>query len=154
MIVQARFAFTLSNTTINVSDATIEVNNNSVFFAQATLSDFLGQFLLYVCQRVLAYTLRYISNLYKTVKGQLKVTEKTLSSSELQNALNVLVKHTQLTHFAEDLPSKKIPKPLRKLDVFVDENNLLRVGGRLRLSSLSYNAKYPQKSHLTRLIIN
>lgn len=46
---------------------------------------------------------------------------------------------------------------LYKLDPFIDENGLLRVGGRLRLSSLPYDARHPiilpKEGHVTNLIL-
>ena len=46
---------------------------------------------------------------------------------------------------------------LYQLDPFLDANGILRVGGRIRRSSLSYGAKHPiilpRKGHVTELII-
>ena len=46
---------------------------------------------------------------------------------------------------------------LYQLDPFLDANGILRVGGRIRRSSLSYDAKHPiilpRKGHVTELII-
>ena len=46
---------------------------------------------------------------------------------------------------------------LYQLDPFLDANEILRVGGRIRCSSLSYSTKHPiilpRKGHLTELII-
>ena len=46
---------------------------------------------------------------------------------------------------------------LYQLDLFLDANGILRVGGRIRCSSLSYSAKHiiilPRKGHVTELII-
>ena len=46
---------------------------------------------------------------------------------------------------------------LHKLDPFLDENGILRVGGRIKLSSLSYKLKYPiflpKKGQATELIL-
>ena len=53
---------------------------------------------------------------------------------------------------------KILPKgSLQTLDPFIDENGLVRVGGRLRRASMSYEVKHPiilpRKGHLVELII-
>lgn len=104
-------------------------------------------------RNVVAYLLRVFYN----GKNLTNKRAGPLTSEEIQSALFILVKYTQQVHFKEEIDSKRFSKPLRKLQVFVDENGLLRVGGRLKHSSLSYDVKHPmllpRSSELTRLII-
>ncbi|KAJ8982315.1 hypothetical protein NQ317_006660 [Molorchus minor] len=80
---------------------------------------------------------------------------------QIHNALLTLVRFTQKLAFADDLARIKQKlqpsKPLSKLAVFIDDNDILRVGGRLYFSKLSYDKKYPallpRQSRLTELII-
>ncbi|XP_044764104.1 uncharacterized protein LOC123320759 [Coccinella septempunctata] len=72
-----------------------------------------------------------------------------------------LVKHVQYSVFSEDIDNIRRKKPLvkhlRKLNPFIDEQGILRVGGRLSYSGLSYDHKYPAllpcNHRLTDLII-
>ena len=98
---------------------------------------------------------------------------------ELQNAESEIIKIVQGAAFPEDIISMKklnvceqtsgektvayhnkaIKKAssLYQLDPFLDANGILRVGRRIRRSSLSYGAKHPiilpRKGHVTELII-
>jgi len=86
-----------------------------------------------------------------------------LSVDELERARKCLIKKEQKSVFFEELIalekrcdiSKK--SRLRDLNPFIDEDGLLRVGGRLQHSELQHDAKYPvilpHRSHLTELII-
>lgn len=47
---------------------------------------------------------------------------------ESNNALNLWVKRTQSISFVSEISDKKFSKSLRKLDVFHDDENVLRVG--------------------------
>lgn len=72
-----------------------------------------------------------------------------LSLTEIQNANNTLIKLVQTETFSEEkrrlLHGKSVShsSKLIALHPFLDENNIIRVGGRLSLSNLSYDKKYP-----------
>lgn len=76
----------------------------------------------------MAYILRFVT------KSQGHHTA-TISSSELHQSLIRIVLYVQQSSFSEIFVQLKnnslLPKPLRKLAVFVDLNGLIRVGGRL-----------------------
>ena len=98
---------------------------------------------------------------------------------ELQNAESEIIKIVQKAAFPEEISSmKKLnvreqtsgektityesramkkASSLYQLDPFLDANEILRVGGRIRCSSLSYSTKHPiilpRKGHVTELII-
>ena len=97
---------------------------------------------------------------------------------ELQNAESEIIKIVQGTAFPEDIITMKLnvcerisgektvthdnkamkkASSLYQLDLFLDANGVLRVGGRIRRSRLSYGGKHPiihpRKGHLSELII-
>ena len=87
-----------------------------------------------------------------------------LTVAELQSSADVIIKLVQKEHFGEEirdlnseLETVKCTSPLYKLDPFVDENGLLRVGGRLRSSSLPFHVKHPvllpKKHHVSDAIL-
>lgn len=99
--------------------------------------------------------------------------------SELQRAETVIIRCVQIDHFSHDIRNLKaneiieIPSSrkelstrhkvlngksqLFKLDPFLDQNGLLRVGGRLQNAELSDFVKHPivlpRRSHITDLVI-
>ncbi|GBN46304.1 hypothetical protein AVEN_246835-1 [Araneus ventricosus] len=82
---------------------------------------------------------------------------------EFEEAQNVILKYVQEEAFHEEIQSLKINKPIKThskllaLCPYLDENEILRVGGRLRHAKLHENTKYPvilPKEHVvTDLII-
>lgn len=109
--------------------------------------------------RVTAYVLRFIRN---TRCRSASTSSRWLSTSELNDALLRCVFITQTIEFSEEMKQLQSTKPLKishryaKLSPFVDKDGLLRVGGRLQHSSLSFTAKHPlllpKKCHLSSLI--
>ncbi|KAJ8937951.1 hypothetical protein NQ318_013208, partial [Aromia moschata] len=85
-----------------------------------------------------------------------------LSAEDLHNALMYLVKIVQSEAFTLEIAAirdkRLCPKYLQKLSPFIDNEGILRVGGRLANSDLPYNTKYPallpRRHRLTELIIN
>jgi hypothetical protein len=86
-----------------------------------------------------------------------------LTSVEIQTATNRLVAVTQQQHFAKEINQclkTKVLSPSSKLcglRPFVDENNILRVGGRLEAADIPYGSKHPailpRHDHFTELVI-
>ncbi|XP_031333959.1 uncharacterized protein LOC116163973 [Photinus pyralis] len=108
-------------------------------------------------QRILGYTYRFIHNCrHPTDKHS-----GSLTSKELRASLMYLVKHVQTHNFGNLLEkiqkNQLLPKPFRRLALFMDRDGFLRVGGRIRNSNLPFSAKHPlllPRSHrLTALII-
>ncbi len=90
---------------------------------------------LCVIQRILCYVIRFSNKLLKRPVN----FSKLVTYKERYNALILLVKYTQQSHFETELSNEKFSKPFRKLDAFIDANGIIRVGGRLKLSTLPYN---------------
>ncbi|KAK9701241.1 hypothetical protein QE152_g30737 [Popillia japonica] len=111
-------------------------------------------------KRAIAYCIRFINNLRKPI-GQRKLG--FLDTNELQNATNVLVKWAQEESFSADIAIIKtnlqlnLKSNLSSLSPFLDNNGLLRVGGRLEHSNSGYTVNHPLllngKHHLTKLIL-
>ncbi|CAL1288082.1 unnamed protein product, partial [Larinioides sclopetarius] len=109
--------------------------------------------------RITAYLIRFINNCRKVDrKGSY------LTAIEIQNATDVLIKKIQVSEFKMEIKCLKNKQPLPRnskilsLNVFLDKNGLLRVGGRLRLSELQESQKHqkllPKSHHFTQLLIN
>lgn len=109
--------------------------------------------------RITAYCKRFIAMCRKTIVQH----TKTLSADELHASLVTWIVASQKFAFHNDihhlLNDRDIPSnsKLRSLNPFIDQHQVLRVGGRLQNSSLSFAEKHPivmsNKCHLTKLII-
>lgn len=110
--------------------------------------------------RVTAQCLRFYDRLRKFSPSQ----TKWLTAAEHTKATNVLIKLAQTQDFAEELSELQnkgqlSPKNrIAKLNPFVGEDGILRVGGRLEHSNVPYKTKHPVilcgNNPLTALIID
>lgn len=109
--------------------------------------------------RVTGWIFRYIRNLQnKNDRRSGPLTAEELFTAELH-----LIKEVQSEHFSDEIKTIKsgllIPKSskLYELNPFLSEEGLLRLGGRLQKSSLSYHERHPiiipSKLHFTDLLI-
>lgn len=109
-------------------------------------------------KRVWAYVLRFLVNIRKEKNGSSIPTRNQQTGSLTVNELNaserLIVQCAQKQSFTDiheclinNLPIKTNSKDMNRilgLNVFIDENKLIRVGGRLSNStSLDYNKKHP-----------
>jgi hypothetical protein len=95
--------------------------------------------------------------------GDLVHRSGELNTKELDDALLLWVKHVQRTEFSSEVKALKEKKPvhskskLRSLNPYLDSSQLLRVGGRLKHSSLPADQKnpilLPRHHRMTELII-
>ncbi|XP_059050490.1 uncharacterized protein LOC131845442 [Achroia grisella] len=111
--------------------------------------------------RIIAYCRRFLN----IRKGRNDTSRsKYLSAKELSDALETCVRQCQREHFLEvfsntnsTMKTNRLKGPLKPLNPFIDQKGLLRVGGRLEHSQLSYNQKHPllipKQSSLTTLLI-
>lgn len=94
---------------------------------------------------------------------QRKAMPNYITLPELRQAKSIIIKTVQMDHFSTDihqlkenkqLPSKSI---LKNLNPFIDQEGILRVGGRLANANLHENMKHPaiipHQSRLTTLLI-
>nr|CAI5843366.1 unnamed protein product [Callosobruchus analis] len=112
-------------------------------------------------QRITAYCLRFIDNCRKTLDE--RNLSKHLTVNEINRAMNILIKLVQCQEFGMEIMHLKRCKEVSKsskllsLNPFLDKNEILRVGGRLRHSQLEFDHKHPVilpgHHHFTKLII-
>lgn len=106
--------------------------------------------------RVLAYILRFTNCL----KGS-KHSQTFLTSRELSTSLLLLIKAEQDRYFEEEMAclrnNKCVKGALQSLHPFIDDKGIMRVGGRLHHSNISFSQKHqiilPKESHVTNCII-
>lgn len=97
-------------------------------------------------QRVWAYCLRFISNLRCNKETR---NLQNLTIGELQTSIDTLTRISQRESFPIDYEelqkNNSVPRKskLLSLNTFIDDNNIIRVGGRLKQSSYSFNKKHP-----------
>ena len=106
----------------------------------------------------LAWILRFSNN--AKLSPSLRIVSNTLSTEEIRAAEMCAFRlvQQQFEEYHTLNAGKVINKShsLYKLSPFLDDNGLMRVGGRLQLSDLSYDAKHPivlPKCHLSLLIV-
>lgn len=109
--------------------------------------------------RIVAWCLRFISNLRKSEV----VKTNFLQTSELNEAQSLIIVNIQKQAFSEEIRALKSGRCLSSgsklimLYPFLDDKDILRVGGRLRNSNLAENVKHPlilpKSHHITELIV-
>ncbi|KAL4154263.1 hypothetical protein QTP88_002088 [Uroleucon formosanum] len=112
--------------------------------------------------RVVAYMRRFIATGIRRVRRQPDhITPAYLQKSELDSAARILEAESQRVHFVvllHELSTGKhvSSKPLARLAPFIDPDGVIRVGGRLRHSLLTYDCKHPillsKRSHYAYLL--
>jgi hypothetical protein len=108
---------------------------------------------------IIAHLLRFVHNCRVSSNSNRRFGP--ISLDEQTTAMNVLIKHTQRSAFEDTIlkleNNQQCAKPIQRLAPFFDQNGIIRVGGRLSNSQLSFNAKHPAllpRSHrLTQLVI-
>lgn len=123
------------------STALVQINSDDFLFHRFSSFNRL--------RRVVAYILRFTHNIRKLKAGAQRFTG-CLSVNELNNATRVLTQIAQQQSFPEiydSLKNKrqfKCSRSISGLNIFMDEHNLIRVGGRLVNSdSFTYDKKHP-----------
>ncbi|XP_018306186.1 uncharacterized protein, partial [Mycetomoellerius zeteki] len=110
-------------------------------------------------KHIIAHCLRFKNNALNSTKR----TNEPLTVQELDEALIVIVKMCQATEFRQELHDLRNKRQLDSksklltLHPFLDANDIIRVGGRLKHAPIEYSRKHPiilpSKHHLTELII-
>ena len=94
---------------------------------------------------VTAYVLRFIRNL--RMSRDKRNVNKILSLEESHNATKYWIKRIQSVSFSSEISSlnrgKSVCTSLQKLSIFLDEDGIIRVGGRLKRSELQYGSRHP-----------
>jgi len=105
---------------------------------------------------VTSYILRFSNNIRKVNERKLqthstnsKLKIPPISISEKNQATSCLIRIIQGKYFKKEIHSltkhRSVKKcsPILRLSPFLDENSILRIGGRLEASNLPYTAKHP-----------
>ncbi|XP_058840343.1 uncharacterized protein LOC131695821 [Topomyia yanbarensis] len=101
---------------------------------------------------VIGYCIRFIVNTRTRTRTQPPHTSnpaRTLSVEELSKAKTLIVRLAQQEAFAPEIreleKGNSVPKRshVRQMSPFLDQEKVLRVGGRLKLSQLPYQSKHP-----------
>lgn len=94
---------------------------------------------------ITSYVLRFCRNI-RLPKDQ-RNRQPVLTLEETRQATKHWIKKIQLDAFKDEIilinKGKLVCKSLQKLSVFIDEEHIIRVGGRLKKSSLPYGARHP-----------
>ncbi|XP_050555621.1 uncharacterized protein LOC118273288 [Spodoptera frugiperda] len=111
--------------------------------------------------RVIAYCRRFL-RMKESERNKIKITI-WLTTKELNEAVLTCIKFCQLQSYSDEIESVKKNRKLNKgsrltsLSPFLDDDGILRVGGRLHRASIDENMKHPilipHKSHFTNLLI-
>ena len=110
-------------------------------------------------QRVTAFVLRFIKNCKSSKSERIS---GPLASSEINEALFILIKIHQSIEFPKEISALRKDTPLSSkskllsLAPFLDKDGILRLGGRLQNSNLKFSEKHPiilASSPLSKLII-
>ncbi|XP_017875755.1 uncharacterized protein LOC108622407 [Ceratina calcarata] len=94
---------------------------------------------------VVAYCIRF----YRILKGDRKKDNTALDFAELQDATDRIARHLQRIHFETECrcleEHRAIParSQLISLNPFLDEQGVLRVGGRLKNAVIAWETKFP-----------
>jgi hypothetical protein len=95
----------------------------------------------------MSWVLRFINNCRKPNQRQIS---SSLTCEELKDSMKAIMRLIQEIAFNDELACFKQNKPINKksrllcLNIFLGKNdNLIRAGGRLQNSSLTYDVKHP-----------
>ncbi|XP_011879230.1 PREDICTED: uncharacterized protein LOC105568293, partial [Vollenhovia emeryi] len=97
-------------------------------------------------ERITAYCLRYVSNLRRNPDER---ELSRLTAVEIRNAHLLLIRHAQADEFSNDIAGLRRGGKLKStskilpLHPFLDEQGVLRVGGRLQNASWTFARKHP-----------
>lgn len=137
----------------NVHAALLENNLsfvNELLFTKSNISDIIK-------------TICWYSRFIAWLRNKQSVTRGSLTPSEKENAYNLVIKTVQAQDFSSELSSIRVKGYVHKkskiisLNPFIDEQGILRVGGRLRNSTMAFSTKHPiilsPGSRFTKLLI-
>lgn len=90
--------------------------------------------------RIIVYILRFL-HLIPYEKSHKIITVRELTTAEIY-----LIRCIQQFYFLdiyEEIKNKKLRSQFKRLDLFIDEHNVIRIGGRLSNANLPYEAQHP-----------
>ncbi|XP_071582174.1 uncharacterized protein [Temnothorax nylanderi] len=112
--------------------------------------------------RITAYIRRFVRNLKNKVASSV-IVKSPLTAEEIHEASVFWLRSAQATCFSDDLKALNAhaavsrSSSLRSLHPFIGKDKLIRLGGRLENSALSYNERHPvilARHHIAELLID
>ena len=152
--------FSWPTSEVTTLETSLETKHVHIALEQST-EDFTQRFsTLNRLIRVIAVCKRFINNCRQPTNRQ----TASLTTLELDQALICCIKTTQQTSYAREvrdlLNSQEVSttSSIKTLHPFIDQQGLIRVGGRLQHSALPYDIKHPiilpPTHHLTKLVVS
>ncbi|RYZ85504.1 MAG: PAS domain S-box protein, partial [Proteobacteria bacterium] len=95
--------------------------------------------------RVTALVLRFID----VARKKRKITSNCITHAEYLNAQSVWIKYHQAKYFSKEIAALNITKqvnrdsPVIKMTPFIDGEGIMRVGGRIKRSTMPFDTKHP-----------
>lgn len=139
----------------------VEVHTNTITRADEYLTDVIKKYSSFnKVLRVIARCIKFSRKCLFKSKG--KIIESSLTSNNIQEAKTKLIQYIQSQSYPNELATLRKGEQLTSSKIlslypFICNNNLLRVGGRLRNAEISYDHKHPillpREHHFTKLII-
>ncbi|GBM66014.1 hypothetical protein AVEN_39181-1 [Araneus ventricosus] len=135
------------------SDKTLALTLDSTFLdALLSISNNYSKLI-----RVVSFLFRFVNN-SRNPKSKL---DGPLTTMELQRAKLFLIKSVQKIAFQDNvkllLQGKQPSGKIKNLNPFLDDNGILRVGGRIQNSSVNFDQKHPiilpDKNNFTKIVI-
>ncbi|XP_055709929.1 uncharacterized protein LOC129805799 [Phlebotomus papatasi] len=153
---------TLRSANEDVAGAEAEIRKSITLVSTADFWEFIYRYSSYTkIIRYVALWKRYMHNLQAKKKKTDPITG-CLTPVELETAACSVLRHVQQQMFTEDYDTleRKVETSEKsrffRLNPFLDNNGLIRVGGRIRRAHIQYDQKHPillpQNHHITRLI--
>ncbi|XP_072948717.1 uncharacterized protein [Epargyreus clarus] len=98
-------------------------------------------------QKTIVYSMRFLN--YIKLEKNKHTKQKAINTEELNKALDICIRKSQRESFQEELKSIMSSKEVKQnsklkcINPYLDENNILRVGGRLRNANMNDESKHP-----------
>lgn len=141
----------------NVTTTLPEVRANTTSVTKTQSSNFVININNYSSFSKLRRIVAYIFRFYNNLKNPNNQNKQMLTVEELAYAENKLVYISQQESFPNFEKQCKVA-PLLSLSPFIDDDGLMKVGGRLQNSEFEYDKKHPaiidSNHHLAKLLFN
>lgn len=108
--------------------------------------------------RIMSYVLRFLNNCRranKVLNGMLATREVNKAEIKIIRTVQEAVFHKELNDVKKSIPLKE--STLKQLNPFIDNDGMLKVGGRLKHAKIPYQSKHqiilPKDDHISLLIV-
>ncbi|XP_026462792.1 uncharacterized protein LOC113365449 [Ctenocephalides felis] len=133
-----------------ISETEEEIKHVSLTVIEQTTTNIFNMYSSYTkLVMVIGYCVRFLKNCKNKAKNKGDCIHGELKTTEINDARVRLIKLAQRERFKNEIESLSNHEPiktksdLKSLNPFLDENGILRVGGRIKLSDLGYDKRHP-----------